>query len=85
MRKQLDGFFSILSRIIPIDLMPGENDLSSCLPQEPFPKFLFPQTFFNSSSIDKLTSKMVMASNPHRFIIDNVDILGTSGKLFKNL
>ena len=22
---------------------------------------------------------MVMASNPHRFIFDNVDILGTSG------
>lgn len=29
---------------------------------------------------------MVMASNPHRFIIDNIDFLGTSGKIiFKKI
>ncbi len=67
-RNQLDEYLAVLSRLLPVDLMPGDQDLSSAfIPQSPMPKFIFPVTFANPKSKHDLASLTQMASNPHSF------------------
>ncbi len=72
--KILDDILLDLTKNINIDIMPGENDpTTSFFPQEPLNKSFFE----NSSALTNLLS----VTNPYRFTLDNVSILGSSGSL----
>jgi DNA polymerase II small subunit/DNA polymerase delta subunit B len=54
--------------------MPGEEDFSSAfMPQQPINQCLIP-SLMNNMNIN-------MTTNPHKFTMDGISILGTSGKV----
>lgn len=68
-----DREISNLGSAVNIEIMPGENDLSTvALPQKPIPKTLFP-------SIAKYNN-VKFSSNPNGFDLDGVRFIGTSGQ-----
>jgi len=69
----LDKELSNLASAVNVELMSGENDLSTvALPQKPIPKSLFPL-------ISKYDS-VKFSSNPNGFDIAGVRFVGTSGQ-----
>ena len=75
--KEMDAFISELSMALPVDLMPGPEDLTNvALPQQPLHRCLFPCA--SASSLFRVT-------NPHLFSVGGVNFLGTSGQNVNDL
>lgn len=71
--QEVDRCATELASALPVDLMPGPGDLSNhALPQQPLHHCLFPGAAPCSS--------FTCVTNPHRFNIDGVHFLGTSGQ-----
>ena len=71
--KDLDAFLLEVAKQVSVDVMPGEQDpASGSLPQRPLNKSYFPTAY------DLAELKAV--SNPYECQIDDVRVLGTSGK-----
>ncbi len=71
--KILDDTLLDLTKNINIDIMPGENDPTTCF---------FPQEAMNKSFFEKSSEHLNLQSvtNPYRFLLNDVSILGSSGK-----
>eukprot|EP00892_Ulva_mutabilis_P008641 jgi/Ulvmu1/6149/UM028_0005.1 len=71
--QEVDRCVTELASALPVDVMPGAGDLSNhALPQQPLHQCLFPgaapcENFFR-------------ATNPYRFSLDGVQLLGCSGQ-----
>lgn len=71
--QEVDRCAMELASALPVDIMPGPGDLSNhALPQQPLHQCLFPgaapcENFFR-------------ATNPYRFSLDGVHLLGCSGQ-----
>lgn len=71
--REVDRCVTELASALPVDVMPGAGDLSNhALPQQPLHQCLFPgaapcENFFR-------------ATNPYRFSLDGVHLLGCSGQ-----
>lgn len=71
--QEVDRCATELASALPVDIMPGPGDLSNhALPQQPLHQCLFPgaapcENFFR-------------ATNPYRFSLDGVHMLGCSGQ-----
>ena len=75
--KEIDAFLSEVSLALPVDLMPGPEDLTNvALPQQPLHRCLFPLA--SSLSLSRVT-------NPHSFHLGDVNFLGTSGQNVNDL
>ena len=75
---ELEKFLSSLSSAIDVDLMPGEDDFSSAfMPQQPLNSCLFP-ALEDSANVTPTT-------NPHRFSLNELHFLGTSGQNIKDV
>jgi DNA polymerase delta subunit 2 len=71
--QEVDRCATELASALPVDLMPGPGDLSNhALPQQALHRCLFPGAAPCSS--------FTCVTNPHRFSIDGVHFLGTSGQ-----
>ena len=71
--RKLDNYLSLLSKSVYIDIMPGKKDVSNCLmPQQKLHKCLFPKSHENNS--------FNLVTNPYKFNINNISILGTDGQ-----
>lgn len=71
--KEFDTFLLELSRLIDVDVMPGENDPSNnILPQKPMHFCMFPQATAYKS--------LNQVSNPYFFSVGGLKILGSSGQ-----
>ncbi len=67
-----DSFCAQIAKKIPVDLVPGEHDPSDAsFPQRPLHKAYFPRTL--------KSTQVELASNPHRFELQECDVLATSG------
>lgn len=71
--QEVDRCITELASALPVDIMPGPGDLSNhALPQQPLHQCLFPgaapcENFFR-------------ATNPYRFSLDGLHLLGCSGQ-----
>ncbi|EFJ09735.1 hypothetical protein SELMODRAFT_129338, partial [Selaginella moellendorffii] len=71
--KELDIVLTQVTAAMPVDIMPGANDPANfTLPQQPLHKCLFPGA--------SAYSTFLSATNPHRFELDGIEFLGTSGQ-----
>ena len=71
--QDVDRCITELAAALPVDLMPGADDLSNhALPQQPMHRCLFPGAA-PYESLHRVT-------NPYRFTADGVSFLGTSGQ-----
>ena len=71
--QAVDRCITELASALPVDLMPGPDDLSNhSLPQQPLHRCLFPGAA-PYESFHRVT-------NPYRFSVDGVQFLGTSGQ-----
>lgn len=69
----VDRFLAEMASALPVDVMPGPNDLSShALPQQPLHRCLFPVAFRYDS--------FCRVTNPYQFSVDGIHFLGTSGQ-----
>ncbi|XP_031494829.1 DNA polymerase delta small subunit [Nymphaea colorata] len=76
--KELDLMLTQLASSVPVDIMPGASDPANfSLPQQPLHRFLFS----GASSFNTFLS----STNPHRFILDDILFLGTSGQNIDDL
>ncbi|CAG8565583.1 12063_t:CDS:10, partial [Racocetra persica] len=74
----LDNILNEICSELPVDLMPGSNDLANTfLPQQPFISSLLPKTCQNSS--------FRRVTNPYWCGIDGVVFLGTSGQTIDDI
>lgn len=72
--KLLDDLLTQLSSSVEIDVMPGEADpCSALLPQQPLHQCLIPRAAQRCATLHCVT-------NPYRFDLDGIQILGTSGQ-----
>jgi len=71
--KEVDLCLTQLAAALPVDVMPGPKDPANVsLPQQPFHRCLFPRTT-QYANFERTT-------NPHKFSLDGLDFLGTSGQ-----
>jgi DNA polymerase delta subunit 2 len=71
--KESDLFLTQVASSMPVDLMPGPSDpCNVSLPQQPFHRCLLPST--------TCYENLGRVTNPHRFSVDEVSFLGTSGQ-----
>eukprot|EP01130_Rhizamoeba_saxonica_P017953 TRINITY_DN8851_c0_g1_i1.p1 TRINITY_DN8851_c0_g1~~TRINITY_DN8851_c0_g1_i1.p1 ORF type:complete len:468 (-),score=87.09 TRINITY_DN8851_c0_g1_i1:38-1417(-) len=76
--KIFDQLLTTLVQSVDVDLMPGENDPAGyLLPQKPLNQWLCR----NASSYTSLNR----VTNPHKFILDDIEFLGQSGELLNSL
>ncbi|KAL7070372.1 hypothetical protein ACQ4LE_010277 [Meloidogyne hapla] len=78
---ELDTFLCSLLKKLSIDIMPGANDPTQCLiPQQPIPKDVF-------VGIDdkKFNSTLQAMTNPYRFSLGGLQLVGTSGQNLNDL
>lgn len=69
----IDEFLSKLVKVVNVDLMPGEDELTnSIFPQVQFSRFLFPRSHKFST--------LNLVQNPYKFDLDNTTFYGTSGQ-----
>ena len=73
--KILDDILLDLTKNINIDIMPGESDPTTGF----FPQEALNKSFFQNSSV---LTNLLSVTNPYRFTLNNVSILGTSGLIF---
>ena len=75
---QMEQFLDNLCSSVDVSLMPGNNDISSSFyPQQPFS----PMMIGSLSHVDNLH----LATNPHRFSISGVNVLGTAGQNIRDM
>lgn len=71
--KEMDMVLTELASGVPVDVMPGATDpASQSLPQQPLHRCMMP----GASAFSTFNS----TTNPHRFTVDGVAFLGTSGQ-----
>ncbi|XP_024521106.1 DNA polymerase delta small subunit [Selaginella moellendorffii] len=71
--KELDLVLTQIAAAMPVDIMPGANDPANfTLPQQSLHKCLFPGA--------SAYCTFLPATNPHRFELDGIEFLGTSGQ-----
>ncbi len=76
--EELDDYIETLSQSVQVDIMPGSSDATSIFfPQAPLNTVVLPNSSRNSS--------VVLANNPHKFSINGLNILGTSGQNVDNI
>eukprot|EP01114_Cavostelium_apophysatum_P022563 TRINITY_DN8203_c0_g1_i1.p1 TRINITY_DN8203_c0_g1~~TRINITY_DN8203_c0_g1_i1.p1 ORF type:complete len:487 (+),score=81.70 TRINITY_DN8203_c0_g1_i1:44-1462(+) len=76
--QELDALLTQISSVMPLDILPGENDPTHfVMPQPPFARCLLPRSYMNS------TFKSV--TNPCEFEQGGRVFLGTSGQTLTNI
>ena len=71
--KDVDEVLAYLAASVHVDIMPGANDPSNvAVPQQPLHHCMFPR------AASKAT--LMGVTNPYRFSVDGVELLGTSGQ-----
>ena len=71
--QEVDRCVTELASALPVDVMPGAGDLSNhALPQQPLHQCLFPGAV--------PCENLYRATNPYRFSLDGVHLLGSSGQ-----
>lgn len=76
--RSLDKFLHEIAKVIPVDLMPGENDAAThMMPQQP----IHPKILPKSSSLKGL----FRVTNPYSSSIGGLTFTGTSGRVIKSI
>ncbi|CAD8191887.1 unnamed protein product [Paramecium pentaurelia] len=77
--KGVDELLNELANIIPVAIMPGQNEpVSQMFPQSPLQRAHFGESFENNTKIKFLT-------NPSEFNLGNIHFVGTSGQNIQDI
>jgi len=80
--EQFESFVTKLTQNCDVDVMPGENDVSgSFMPQQPLNVALFPKLL--SSSLKH--NSLIFSTNPHKFSLNGLKFLGSSGQNIEDI
>jgi DNA polymerase delta subunit 2 len=76
--EEFDDYLDILTQSITVDLMPGASDTSS---------IFFPQLALSPLMLQKsgTNSSLNLANNPHKFEMNEISFIGTSGQNIDNI